>query len=179
MAFHLFVLCQKLTLFFSTSLGEKPFVCSFDNCGKRFRVRGDLKRHSNIHERNKTRDTKIEDLSCMSNGSSNGKNEMFIIEDNNTIESRSTDTLDQLVSVIESTDAALANENSSESLKKRNFMQIDYEKHFTKVKHKRNLKVQNTPDDYSATILDYSADHLMDKSLTFDNKNEKTRIRHH
>lgn len=139
--------------------GEKPFVC--DTCGKRFRVRGDLKRHSNIHERNKTRDAKIEDLS---NSSSNGKNEMFNMDDNNTLESRSTDTLDQLVSVIESTDSAMANENSNESLKKRNFMHIDYEKHFTKVKHKRNLRLPAAPDDYSATILDYSTEHLMDKA---------------
>lgn len=105
---------------------------------------------------------------------------MFIMDDNNTLESRSTDTLDQLVSVIESTDAAMANDNSNESLKKRNFMQIDYDKNFTKAKHKRTLRVAHAADDYSATILDYSADHLtMDKTLTFDNDNEKSRIRHH
>lgn len=103
---------------------------------------------------------------------------MFIMDDNNTIESRSTDTLDQLVSVIESTDAALANHSCNESLKKQNCMQIDYEKPFTKVKHKRNLKVLNASDDYSTTILNYSADTLMDKALAFDNENDKTRIRH-
>lgn len=160
----------------SSSSGEKPFVC--DVCGKRFRVKGDLKRHSNIHERNKTKDTKIEDLSCMSNGSSSGKNEMFIIDDNNTIQSRSTDTLDQLVSVIESTDAALAAENTNDSLKKRNFMQIAYDKDMSKTKRKRDSKA-DSPDDYSSAILDYSTDHLMEKTVTFGNGNEKSRIRHH
>lgn len=136
-----------------------------DVCGKRFRVRGDLKRHSNIHERNKPKDTKIEDLSCISNGSSNGKSEMFIMDDNNTLQSRSTDTLDQLVSVIESTDASLANDNGDDSFKKRNFMQIGYEKNLIKAKHKRDFKVSDAPDDCSSAILDYSTEHLMDKSL--------------
>lgn len=94
---------------------------------------------------------------------------MFIMDDNNTIQSRSTDTLDQLVSVIESTETALANENGEESLKKRNFMQIGYERNYTKTKFKRDFKVTETPDDCSSTILDYSTDHL-----TF----EKTRNRH-
>lgn len=156
--------------------GEKPFVC--DVCGKRFRVRGDLKRHSNIHERSKTREAKIDDLTCMSNGSSSGKNEMFIIDDNNTLQSRSTDTLDQLVSVIECTDTALATDNTNDSFKKRNFMQIGNDKNLAKSKHKQDLKTE-TPDDYSSAILDYSTDHLMDKTLTFANGNEKTRIRHH
>lgn len=147
--------------------GEKPFVC--DVCDKRFRVRGDLKRHSNIHQRNKTKDTKLDDISCMSNGSSSGKNEIFIMDDNNTIQSRSTDTLDQLVSVIESTDAALAHCNGDESEKKRNFMQIGYERNYTKTKFKRDFKVADATDDCSSAILDYSTDHL-----TF----EKTRIRH-
>lgn len=152
-----------------------------DACGKRFRVRGDLKRHSNIHERNNklTRDLKMDD---MSNGSSNGnKNELFIMDDtNNTLQSRSTDTLDQLVSVIESTDAALANhDNNSGSsdnlLKKRNFMHIGYEKSFTKAKYKRDFRTLDVADDCSSSdILDYSADHLMDKELAF----EKSRIRH-
>lgn len=138
--------------------GEKPFVC--DVCGKRFRVRGDLKRHSNIHERNKTRDAnKIEDLSCMSGGSSSGKNEMFIMDDNTTLQSRSADSLDQLVSVIEYGEASLANENAEDD-KKRVFMQIEYEKNFTKVKHKRDFKTQtNTTDDCSSAILDYSGRH--------------------
>ncbi|XP_055296303.1 uncharacterized protein LOC129565422 [Sitodiplosis mosellana] len=155
--------------------GEKPFVC--DVCGKRFRVRGDLKRHSNIHERNKTIVAKIEDLSCMSGGSSSGKNEIFIMDDNN--QSRSADTLDQLVSVIEYTDATLATD-SGEDDKKRVFMEIEYDKAFTKAKHKRDLKTTNTADDCSSAILDYSTDHLMVKnSLNFDNVNEKSRIRHH
>lgn len=141
-------------------------------CDKRFRVRGDLKRHSNIHERNKARDIKMEDLSCMSNGSSNGKNEMFIMDDNNTIQSRSTDTLDQLVSVIESTDAALSNENGDESMKKRNFMHIGYDKNYTKTKYKRDFRASETPDDCSSAILDYSTEHLMDRAF------DKTRNRH-
>ena len=146
-------------------------------CGKRFRVRGDLKRHSNIHERNKTRDTKIDDLSCMSGGSSNGKNELFIMDDNN--QSRSADTFDQLVSVIEYTDAGLATE-SGEDDKKRVFMEIEYEKNFSKAKHKRDLKTTNTTDDCSSGILDYSTEHLVVKStLNFENANEKSRIRHH
>lgn len=147
--------------------GEKPFRCEV--CGKRFRVRGDLKRHSNIHERNKAKDAKLDEIGCISNSSSNGKHEMFIMDDNNTIQSRSTDTLDQLVSVIECTDAALANENSNESLKKRNFMQIGYERNYTKAKFKRDFKVSDVQDDCSSAILDYSTDHL-----TFD----KTRIKH-
>lgn len=101
------------------------------------------------------------------------------MDDNNTLQSRSTDTLDQLVSVIECTDAALSNDNADDSFKKRNFMQIGYEKNFTKEKHKRDLKASETPDDCSSTILDYSNDHLMDKSLNFGNANEKPRIRHH
>lgn len=151
-----------------------------DVCGKKFRVRGDLKRHSNIHERNKNRDAKIEDLSCMSGGSSSGKNEMFIMDDNNTLQSRSADTLDQLVSVIEYTDAAsLTNDNVDDDDKKRVFMQVEYEKNFTKTKHKRDLKTTN-PTDSSSAILDYSTDHSMVKNtLTFDNGNEKSRIRHH
>lgn len=163
--------------------GEKPFVC--DACGKRFRVRGDLKRHSNIHERNnKSKEMKMDD---MSNGSSNGnKNELFIMDDtNNTLQSRSTDTLDQLVSVIESTDAALANNDnnsggggggSSETLmKKRNFMHIGYEKSFSKAKYKRDFRAMDVAEDCSSSdILDYSADHLMDKELAF----EKSRMRH-
>lgn len=162
--------------------GEKPFYCT--TCGKRFRVRGDLKRHSNIHERNsKSKDLKMDDINCISNGSSNGnKNELFIMDDtNNTLlQSRSTDTLDQLVSVIESTDAALANNvNNTEStdnnlLKKRNFMHIGYKKSFTKAKYKRDFRTMNVADDCSSSdILDYSADHLMDKELAF----EKTRIK--
>lgn len=179
-------LCQ--TENFNLVLGEKPFVCT--TCGKRFRVRGDLKRHSNIHERNnKLSDTKLDE---MSNGSSNdnNKNELFIMDDtNNTIQSRSTDTLDQLVSVIESTDAALSNtdsrrgnsSNSSSSdsnlLKKRNFMHIGYEKSFSKTKFKRDFRTFDVADDCSSSaILDYSvsADHLMDKEIAF----VKTRIRH-
>lgn len=166
--------------------GEKPFVCE---CGKRFRVRGDLKRHSNIHERNnKSRELKMDD---MSNGSSNGnKNELFVMDDtNNTLQSRSTDTLDQLVSVIESTDAALANSDnhgggagaggggssSDNLLKKRNFMHIGYEKSFSKAKYKRDFRATDVTDDCSSSdILDYSADHLMDKELAF----EKNRMRH-
>lgn len=143
--------------------GEKPFVC--DVCGKRFRVRGDLKRHSNIHERNKTRDAnKIEDLSCMSGGSSSGKNEMFIMDDNTTLQSRSADSLDQLVNVIETSvieygEASLAAENAEDD-KKRVFLQIEYEKNFTKMKHKRDFKAQtNTTDDCSSAILDYSGRH--------------------
>lgn len=160
-------------------IGEKPFVCQ--TCGKRFRVRGDLKRHSNIHERNKTKDAKIEDLSCMSNSSSNEKNEMFIIDENNTQQSRTTtDTLDQLVSSIACGDASsLAGDNSNDSLKmKREFMGIEYEKNFTKIKHKRDFKSVETQDDSSSTILDYSTDNLMDKALTFNTANEKSKIRH-
>lgn len=120
----------------------------------------------------------------MSNGSSNGnKNELFILDDtNNTLQSRSTDTLDQLVSVIESTDAALANngtnsgDGSSENLlKKRNFMHIGYEKSFSKAKYKRDFRAMDVAEDCSSSdILDYSADHLMDKELAF----EKSRMRH-
>lgn len=158
--------------------GEKPFVC--DVCGKRFRVRGDLKRHSNIHERNKAKDVKIEDLSCMSNGSSSEKNEMFIIDDNNTLQSRSADTLDQLVSVIESTDSALTNDSANDSLKRRNFMQVSYEKSF-KTKHKRDWKAV---EDGAPAILNYSSNNLMDKSLPYGNEHdngsamEKIRDRH-
>lgn len=117
----------------------------------------------------------------MSNGSSNGnKNELFIMDDtNNTIQSRSTDTLDQLVSVIEST---ANNDNNSAGggsgdnlLKKRNFMHIGYEKSFSKAKYKRDFRTMDVADDCSSSdILDYSADHLMDKELAF----EKSRIRH-
>lgn len=96
------------------------------------------------------------------------------MDDNNTLQSRSTDTLDQLVSVIESTDAALSNNNADESLKKRNFIQIEYEKNYTKMKHKRDPKMMRTTDDCSSDILDYSNDHLMDKDLTFDNGSVKT-----
>lgn len=161
--------------------GEKPFNCNV--CNKSFRVRGDLKRHSNIHERNsKSKDIKMDDINCISDGSSNGnKNELFIMDDTNTLQSRSTDTLDQLVSVIESTNAALANNdnnsgsNDSNSLKKRNFMHIGYEKSFSKAKYKRDFRTLNVADECSSSdILDYSADHLMDKELAF----EKTRIRH-
>lgn len=113
----------------------------------------------------------------MSNSSSNGKNDMFIMDDNNTLQSRSTDTLDQLVSVIECTDAALSNNNADESQKKRNFIQIEYEKNYTKMKHKREPKMMRTPDDCSSDILDYSTDHLMDKNLTFDNESVKAQIR--
>ncbi|XP_031617304.1 asparagine-rich zinc finger protein AZF1 [Contarinia nasturtii] len=114
--------------------GEKPFVC--DVCGKRFRVRGDLKRHSNIHERNKAKDAKIDDLNCMRNA------------ENNTQQSRTTDTtLDQLVSVMECGDASLPGDNSPE------FMQIEYEKNFTKLKNKQDLK---TVEIQESTILDYS-----------------------
>lgn len=162
--------------------GEKPFHCNI--CGKRFRVRGDLKRHSNIHERNnKSNDTKLDEIS---NGSSNdNKNDMFIMDvTNTTIQSRSTDTLDQLVSVIESTDAALTNtdshrgsSNSSDNniMKKRNFMHIGYEKSFSKAKYKRDFRSLDVADECSSSaILDYSADHLMDKEMSF----EKTRIQH-
>lgn len=101
------------------------------------------------------------------------------MDDNNTLQSRSTDTLDQLVSVIESTNAALANDNGDDSFKKRNFMQIGYEKNLIKAKHKRDFKISDAPDDCSSTILDYSTDHLTDKSLNFNNANEKSRIKHH
>lgn len=112
----------------------------------------------------------------MSGGSSSGKNEMFIMDDNNTMQSRSTDTLDQLVSVIEYTDTSLTGDDD----KKRPFMQVEYDKNFPKAKHKRDLKSTTTTDDCSSGILDYSTDHLMVKTpLTFDNGNEKSRIRHH
>lgn len=125
----------------------------------------------------------------MSNGSSNGnKNELFIMDDtNNTLQSRSTDTLDQLVSVIESTNAALANNDNNGGsgdggsgsgdnlLKKRNFMHIGYERSFSKAKYKRDFRTIDVADDCSSSdILDYSADHLMDKELAF----EKSRMRH-
>lgn len=120
-------------------------------------------------------------LDDMSNGSSNGnKNELFIMDDtNNTLQSRSTDTLDQLVSVIESTDAALANSHSNGGssdnlLKKRNFMHVGYDKSFTKAKYKRDFRAMDVAEDCSSDILDYSADHLMDKELAF----EKSRMRH-
>lgn len=46
--------------FFSCA-GEKPHSCTV--CGKKFRVRGDLKRHSTIHERdNKVKGDKMNDL---------------------------------------------------------------------------------------------------------------------
>lgn len=46
-------------------LGEKPHACSV--CGKKFRVRGDLKRHATIHERDKNK----EDKSANNGGNSN------------------------------------------------------------------------------------------------------------
>lgn len=108
---------------------------------------------------------------------------MFIIDDNNTLQSRSTDTLDQLVSVIECTEATLVNDNSTDSFKKRNFMQIEYikDEFMTKnfKKDKREFKASDTHDDCSSTILDYSTDHLMDKRLHFDNDDDKSRIKHH
>lgn len=119
---------------------------------KSFRVRGDLKRHFAIHERNKIKDAKTDD------GTINTKNELFPLDENNSIQSRSTDTLDQLVSVIENTDEAFANactnesSSSSSSSKKRNFSQIDLDKGFSKMKFKRDTM------NGSAVIINYSSD---------------------
>lgn len=54
----------SLYFFFYCFSGEKPHQCAV--CGKKFRVRGDLKRHSAIHERDsKFKEDKINDLSLM------------------------------------------------------------------------------------------------------------------
>lgn len=84
----------------------------------------------------------------VSNSSSTIKNELFAIDENNSIQSRSTDTLDQLVSVIESTDEAFA--CTDDASKKRNFSQFEIDKGFSKMKFKR--------DPMNAVIINYSND---------------------
>lgn len=169
------LLCNSLHLkltkfcFFLSKTGEKPFVC--DVCNKRFRVRGDLKRHSNIHERNKVKEIKIDEISNSSNNSNSTKTDLFTLDDNNTLHSRTTDTLDQLVSVIENTDATFTDGNSNESMKKRNFSHFDYEKGFSKSKFKRDTKVTNNSTDY--LVINYSSDSFINKSSLTDNDHTK------
>lgn len=124
-------------------------------CGKKFRVRGDLKRHANIHERNKTKKTKIDESS---NSSNSNKNDLFGLEDNSTLQSRSTDTLDHLVSVIENNDATFTSASTSESFKKRNFAQFINDKNIVS-----RLDSRTGAIDCSAVIVNYSNDHLMNK----------------
>lgn len=143
--------------------GEKPFMCTV--CNKRFRVRGDLKRHSNIHERNKAKEEKLNDLGSALNAESpSTKTDLFTMDDNNTSQSRSNDTLEQLVSVIECTEPTFNNEsNSSEPLKKRARSPIDYQKSPSKYRYKRDAKAGNNSTDCLA--INYSTGGYMGKSL--------------
>ncbi|XP_029657197.1 zinc finger protein ZIC 4-like [Octopus sinensis] len=40
-------------LFFNINLGEKPFICTFDGCGRRFANSSDRKKHSHVHITNR------------------------------------------------------------------------------------------------------------------------------
>lgn len=140
-------------------LGLKPFVCQEPRCLRAFRVRSDLKRHSKIHERSKIEKDVVkattDDVSQLSNNSSsstNEKNKLFNLDENNSIQSRSTmDTLDQLVSVIESTDDAfVVNECTDDVPKHRNFPQFELDQGFSKMKFKRD------PANVSPVIVNYN-----------------------
>lgn len=133
-------------------------------CSKQFRVRGDLKRHSNIHERNKAKEAKLNDLGSLSNGSHSTKSDLFTIDDNNTSNSRSMDTLEQLVSVIESTETPFSDVNAAnEPLKKRVRSPIDYQKSPSKYRFKREAKASNSSADCLA--INYSTGDYTDKSV--------------
>lgn len=149
-----------IILFIPYFAGEKPFVCPV--CSKRFRVRGDLKRHSNIHERNKAKEAKLNDLGALSNESNSTKTDLFTIDENNTSHSRSTDTLDQLVSVIESTETSYVVVNASEPLKKRVHSPIDYQKSPSKYRFKRDARASDNSTDCLA--INYSTGGFIEKS---------------
>lgn len=128
-------------------------------------MRGDLKRHSNIHERNKAKEGKLNDLGSTVNAEPHStKPDLFTLDDNNTSQSRSNDILDQLVSVIECTEPQFNNEsNSNEPLKKRVRSPIDYQKSPSKYRFKRDAKAANNSTDCLA--INYSTGGYMEKSL--------------
>lgn len=139
--------------------GEKPFVCPELRCNRAFRVciflvlcnilvlcnsllfiqvRSDMTRHSKIHRKKIEKDNikaTTDGVSQLSNNSS-----------------RSTmDTLDQLVSVIESTDDAfVVNECTDDAPKHRNFPQFELDQGFSKMKFKRD------PANVSPVIVNYN-----------------------
>lgn len=114
-----------------------------------------MKRHANIHERNKVKEPSLDEISSSSNSA---KGELFALDDSSTLQSRSADTLDQLVSVIESNDAAFSSTNNSDSFKKRNFSLVS-----NTSSSPDRLKEKRAPNDCSAVIINYSNDHLMNK----------------
>lgn len=134
--------------------GEKAFACPKEGCLKAFRVRGDLKRHSAIHERNKGIEKDVvKDVMSSNSSTTHKKKKLFALDDNNSIQSRSTtmDTLDQLVSVIEGTeDAFVVNECTDDSPKHRNFPQFELDQGFSKMKFKRD------PSNVSPVIVNYN-----------------------
>lgn len=128
-------------------------------------MRGDLKRHSNIHERNKAKEAKLNDLEIerSSNESQSTKTDLFTLDDNNTSQSRSMDTLDQLVSVIESTETQLGGGNATgEPVNKRVRSPIDYQKSPSKYRFKLDAKAGNNSTDCLA--INYSTGSYTDKS---------------